>query len=164
MSAIDPGVEDGIKDGADNAESDYSESDREKQEEADLMQPSRWWFASVACPLLAGTFGPMASGFNICALVHPWRQTIPNVPGSLEGEGHVIPDPKWELVSLRVLKGVEVIANKSMPMSGPQCNIPHFSTHRQCRASHEHGSPSQVLHSADNYHKRLPACWGPLDC
>ena len=100
MSAVDPGMEGGIEQGADNAEEDQSEGDREQQEEADLMQPSRWWFASTAFPLLAGTFGPMATGFNICALVHPWRQTLPNIPHALEGEGHSIPDPTWLVVSV----------------------------------------------------------------
>ena len=54
---------------------------------------SRWWFASTACPLLAGTFGPIANGLSICALVENWRVYIP--PGSSEGYGVNIRDPAW---------------------------------------------------------------------
>ena len=54
---------------------------------------SRWWFASTAFPLVAGTFGPMASAFSICALVKHWRVYIP--PGGAEEHGDYIPDPKW---------------------------------------------------------------------
>ena len=95
MSAIDPGVEDGIKEGADTIESDRSEDDRQEQEQADQKLGAEWWFASTACPLLAGRLGPMASGFNICSLVHEWRLSIPPGPGAGENDGHVIPDPRW---------------------------------------------------------------------
>ncbi|KAK3700371.1 hypothetical protein LTR37_015982 [Vermiconidia calcicola] len=98
MSAIDPGVDEGIKESANDVEDDITDGEHAKQEEQDLMQPSHWWFASTACPLLAGTFGPMASGFNICALVHEWRQTIPPGRDATEYGGHVIPDPKWMIV------------------------------------------------------------------
>jgi potassium channel subfamily K len=54
---------------------------------------SRWWFASTAFPLIAGTFGPMANAFSICALVQPWREYIP--PGSSEAQGDYISDPHW---------------------------------------------------------------------
>jgi hypothetical protein len=70
---------------------------------------SRWWFASTACvrilksdlnfsflifqPLIAGTFGPMANAFSICALVESWRVYIP--PGGDESGGESIEDPKW---------------------------------------------------------------------
>lgn len=41
------------------------------------LDPSRWWFASSAFPMIAGTLGPVASAFSICALVRPWRQSAP---------------------------------------------------------------------------------------
>ena len=97
MSAIDPGVEDTITQEAGHVETDRTEHDRDKVEDDDFNQSSRWWFASTACPLLAGTFGPVASGFNICALVQYWRQSIPDLPKTYEGEGHPIPDPGWVL-------------------------------------------------------------------
>ncbi len=99
MSAIDPGVEEGIKESADDVESDKNGADYDHDEADTLQQPSRWWFASTAIPLLAGTFGPMATGFNICALVQYWRQTVPLPPNDLETRGHKIPDPTWLVVS-----------------------------------------------------------------
>ena len=100
MSAIDPGVEGQIKESGDEAQSDQAGDELEKEEEADFLQPSRWWFASTACPLLAGTFGPMASGFNICSLSYYWRQTLPVFVGtkSESFEGHLIKDPSWVTV------------------------------------------------------------------
>ena len=65
----------------------------ERDEEDVLLKPSRWWFASTACPLLAGTFGPMANAFNICALVQFWREYIPL--GAMEGHGFLKKDPPW---------------------------------------------------------------------
>lgn len=103
MSAIDPGVEDGIKESADDVEPD-DDGVREHPEEDDFLQPSHWWFASVACPLLAGTFGPMASGFNICALVQYWRQTIPPGQYAIVEQGHKIPDPSWVIVRFQILR------------------------------------------------------------
>ena len=44
-------------------------------------------------PLMAGTFGPMASAFSICALVESWRVVIP--PGKTENTGEGIRDPSW---------------------------------------------------------------------
>ena len=95
MSTTDPGHEEGIQQAADNVEDDGSDS----QDEENFRQPSHWWFASTAFPLLAGTFGPMASGFNICALVQYWRQSIPPIDRAAEEEGHTIPDPDWVVVS-----------------------------------------------------------------
>lgn len=53
---------------------------------------SRYWFASTACPLIAGTFGPIANAFSICALVEKWRVYFP--PTSDEGHGTKVEDPK----------------------------------------------------------------------
>jgi potassium channel subfamily K len=54
---------------------------------------SRWWFASTAFPLIAGTFGPMASAFSILALAIRWRVYVP--PGSVEAFGIYVNDPGW---------------------------------------------------------------------
>lgn len=114
MSTIDPGMEDGIKQSSHNLngteEEETSDRDmnanvpnydaeeeRAEEEKEDFMKPSSWWFASTACPLLAGTFGPIASGFNVCALVYEWRTYIP-VDGT-EEHGDPIPDPAWLVVS-----------------------------------------------------------------
>ena len=80
------------------ANSTDEEQQRAEEEEEDYLDPSRWWFASTACPLLAGTFGPIASAFNICALANEWRVYIP--PGASEIHGVKIPDPKWLIVRL----------------------------------------------------------------
>ncbi len=105
MSTIDPGMEGQIEekagdlddhgDGANDEKDDIGET---QDGEDDFMQPTQWWFASVACPLLAATFGPMASAFNICALVQHWRQTIPPGPHVSDEVGHLIEDPPWLLV------------------------------------------------------------------
>ena len=69
---------------------------------------SRWWFASTAFPLLAGTFGPIASAFSVCALVVNWRVVIP--PGGNEGErGTNVKDPKW-LVAVNAVSLVLALA------------------------------------------------------
>ena len=98
MSAIDPGVDDEIKENANEIDPEKTENEWNKREDEDFHQPSRWWFASTACPLIAGTFGPMASGFNVIALSTHWRQTVPLPPDNLESYGHDIPDPPWLIV------------------------------------------------------------------
>lgn len=65
----------------------------EREDEKSFLLPSRWWFASTAAPLTAGTFGPMANAFSICALVENWRTEVP--PGGTEGHGIDIKDPQW---------------------------------------------------------------------
>jgi potassium channel subfamily K len=59
------------------------------------FEPGRWWFASTAGPLLVCTVGPIASGFNICALVVPWR-SLDSIT-SEEGRRHRshVDDPGW---------------------------------------------------------------------
>ena len=47
-----------------------------------------WWFPY---PLIAGTFGPVASAFSIFALAVPWRS-------STEEPGSYIDDPKWQVL------------------------------------------------------------------
>lgn len=88
----------------DNQESQATKQDKPQQspggnpiqnDEAHL-DPSRWWFASSAFPLIAGTLGPVANAFSICALVRPWRQEFP--PGSDLDEAQFIPDPVWYVI------------------------------------------------------------------
>ncbi|KAL8742902.1 MAG: hypothetical protein Q9190_004692 [Brigantiaea leucoxantha] len=66
-----------------------------KEDEQAFLNPSRWWFASTAFPLLAGTFGPMASAFSVCALVENWRVIVPSGPGGNEAHGIDVKDPGW---------------------------------------------------------------------
>jgi potassium channel subfamily K, other eukaryote len=95
----DPGLHEPIATGAKQVENKYEDSSSEtvEQEEEEevksFMLPARWWYASTAFPLLAGTFGPMANAFSVCALVQYWRVEIP--PGGTEAHGIDIKDPKW---------------------------------------------------------------------
>ncbi|KAF1948579.1 voltage-gated potassium channel [Byssothecium circinans] len=91
----DPGLDEPAQEAAQDVERNGKEQDKElaEAEEQVFLDPSRWWFASTACPLIAGTFGPIANAFSICALVEKWRVYIP--PGSDEGHGTKVEDPKW---------------------------------------------------------------------
>ncbi|KAH6603543.1 hypothetical protein Trco_008318 [Trichoderma cornu-damae] len=55
------------------------------------LEPSRWWFLSSVFPMVAGTLGPVASAFSICALAAPWRQRL--VPGGSPNSAPYVPDP-----------------------------------------------------------------------
>lgn len=43
--------------------------------------------------MIAGTLGPVASAFSICALARPWRQRIP--PGIEITDTNFAKDPPW---------------------------------------------------------------------
>lgn len=73
------------------------------------LDPSRWWFASAAFPMIAGTLGPVASAFSICALVKNWRQHI--LPGSDVTKAVFIPDPTWLLVVNAIQLVIAIVAN-----------------------------------------------------
>lgn len=94
----DPGLHEQISDAAGAVQEKYSDDEAgsdvsEEEEEKSFLMPARWWYASTAFPLIAGTFGPMANAFSLCALVENWRVSIP--PGGTEEHGIDIPDPKW---------------------------------------------------------------------
>ncbi|MCJ1393861.1 Potassium channel [Xylographa bjoerkii] len=108
----DPGLDKPISDDAKNLERQEEEEEDEMQDDQTYMDPSRWWFASTAFPLLAGTFGPIASAFNICALVQHWRVSIP--PGGTEEHGIDVPDPSWLIAINAVSLIIAVIANMSL--------------------------------------------------
>lgn len=59
--------------------------------------------------MIAGSLGPMASAFSICALVKPWRQNI--LPGSDITKAVFIPDPSWLLAINAVQLAIAVISN-----------------------------------------------------
>ncbi|KAF2632529.1 potassium channel-like protein [Macroventuria anomochaeta] len=93
----DPGLDKAATQAAEDVEANNTQYDQDKEqaeeEEQEFLKPGRWWFASTACPLIAGTFGPMANAFSICALPEKWRVYIPS--GSDEGHGFTVEDPKW---------------------------------------------------------------------
>lgn len=67
--------------------------ERNIQNDRAHLDPSRWWFASSAFPMIAATLGPVANAFSILALVRPWRQRIP--PGSNITIALYQDDPVW---------------------------------------------------------------------
>ena len=74
--------------------------------------PISWWILSTLFPLIAGTFGPLASTFNICALAIDWRTTVD--PSSTESEGTHLPDPRWLLVVNAVSLAIAIVANLAL--------------------------------------------------
>ena len=93
----DPGLDGSIANAADLVEENHNESAgenvSEEEEERSFLMPARWWYASTVFPLAAGTFGPMANAFSICALVENWRVSIPK--DGTEQHEIDIPDPRW---------------------------------------------------------------------
>src|SRR4051812_15415571 len=80
-------------------------SDLERNE----TRSTQAWVTSKVIPLLAGTFGPMASSFNICASVDNWRVVVE--PISVESEGVPIDNARW-LVALHGLSlAIAILAN-----------------------------------------------------
>jgi hypothetical protein len=49
--------------------------------------------------MIAGTLGPVASAFSICALVRPWRQSLQ--PGGDLAAAPFIHDPPWYVRSFQ---------------------------------------------------------------
>lgn len=76
------------------------------------LNPARWWFASSAFPMVAGTLGPCASAFSICALVKPWRMAIP--PGADITKAEYIDDPPWLIVTNAVQLALALAANLAL--------------------------------------------------
>lgn len=88
----DADLNENIGEHAENAENQLPKEYRFQNDEVHLY-PSRWWFASSAFPMIAGTLGPVASAFSICALARPWRQQL--VPGGDITKAGFFPDPPW---------------------------------------------------------------------
>lgn len=62
--------------------------------------------------MIAGTLGPVASAFSICALVRPWRQHFP--PGSDIQQAEFITDPEWLLAINGIQLVIAVAANMAL--------------------------------------------------
>ncbi|KAG9951888.1 voltage-gated potassium channel, partial [Aureobasidium melanogenum] len=112
-------IDEPIKQAADEFESDENRGQHQKRrdsgdlgEERDYTNPNRYWFESTACPLIAGTFGPMASAFSICALSSSWRVYIP--PGGTVNNSTTIDDPKWLLAINAVSLVLALLANGAL--------------------------------------------------
>ncbi|KAJ5820308.1 hypothetical protein N7474_005899 [Penicillium riverlandense] len=107
----DPGLDDAVADEAGALDQPFGRQDSqngENQAPVDHRHPeaARWWLASTAYPLTAGTFGPMASAFNICSLAQTWRMQVQPGGGAVN-----IADPKW-VIGLNALSLIcAVVAN-----------------------------------------------------
>ncbi|GAB7359584.1 hypothetical protein MBLNU230_g6770t1 [Neophaeotheca triangularis] len=112
MSAIDPGIDSTIEANAERVESS-TDHNQSAFDQGDLHCSSRWWFASTICPLLAATFGPLASAFSICALVFSWRVYIPPIDGSAD-HGIPLTDPPWLLAINAISLVSALVANASL--------------------------------------------------
>jgi potassium channel subfamily K len=73
------------------------------------FDPSRWWFASSAFPMIAGTLGPVANAFSICALVRPWRQVVP--AGTTKSDGSFAKDPSWLIIVNAIQLALGLVSN-----------------------------------------------------
>ncbi|KAK8879424.1 voltage-gated potassium channel [Apiospora arundinis] len=74
------------------------------------QKDNRWWFASSAFPMIAGTLGPVASAFSICALVQYWRKHI--LPGSdVTKAVFDLKDPLWLTVINAIQLAIAIISN-----------------------------------------------------
>ncbi|RMD44384.1 hypothetical protein DV735_g681, partial [Chaetothyriales sp. CBS 134920] len=82
------------------------------EDEDNFLQPTRWWYASTVIPLAAGTFGPMACTFSICALVENWREYVP--AGSSADNAIRINDPAWVLILNSLSLVISLAANLSL--------------------------------------------------
>ncbi|CAA7266091.1 unnamed protein product [Cyclocybe aegerita] len=75
----------------------------EDEEESSIYQPTHWWVASTTFPLIAGTFGPIANLFSVCALAQSWRIRIL--------DGSRVPDPPWLIACNTCSLAFALIAN-----------------------------------------------------
>ncbi|KAL8719967.1 MAG: hypothetical protein Q9225_003115 [Loekoesia sp. 1 TL-2023] len=111
----DPGLDEPIQKQSKNVEQERKDEEEfQKEDEQAFLDPSRWWFASTAFPLLAGTFGPMASAFSVCALVENWRVIVPHGPGGNEAHGYNVKDPGWLIAINTISLVLALIANVAL--------------------------------------------------
>jgi potassium channel subfamily K, other eukaryote len=59
--------------------------------------------------MIAGTLGPVASAFSICALVRPWRQHY--IPSESLDEAAFVADPVWLTAINAIQLGMAIISN-----------------------------------------------------
>ncbi|KAJ7641706.1 hypothetical protein FB45DRAFT_900832 [Roridomyces roridus] len=75
----------------------------DEEEEVGYFQPNRWWFTSTAFPIVAGTFGPLANFFSVCAQSQNWRQHT--------ADGSQISDPEWLTAVTGLSLAISLFAN-----------------------------------------------------
>ncbi|KAF4452702.1 hypothetical protein F53441_4509 [Fusarium austroafricanum] len=104
----DGNLGDNIQEEIEAVEESVSHDRRIANDDAHLA-PNRWWFASSAFPMIAGTLGPVASAFSICALVRPWRQQLS--PGKHPKEAVFIVDPVWLTAINAIQLSMAIVSN-----------------------------------------------------
>ncbi|KAJ3476267.1 hypothetical protein NLG97_g9183 [Lecanicillium saksenae] len=77
--------------------------------EEENLDHTRWWLVASAFPMIAGTLGPVASAFSICALGRPWRQHVP--PGTEFEEAIFVDDPPWLTAVNAIQLGMALVSN-----------------------------------------------------
>ncbi|EGX95714.1 potassium channel, putative [Cordyceps militaris CM01] len=77
--------------------------------EEENLNHTRWWLVASAFPMIAGTLGPVASAFSICALSRPWRQYMP--PGTDFESATYVSDPPWLTAVNAVQLAMAVVSN-----------------------------------------------------
>ncbi|CDM30159.1 hypothetical protein DTO013E5_8175 [Penicillium roqueforti] len=114
----EPGFDDAIADEAvaldrtaSSPNQKIDEINKLSQHDTEYQQAARWWLASTAYPLVAGTFGPMASAFNICSLSQPWRMDLTSSGGT------DIPDPKWVTAINAISLVFALVANLALSLT-----------------------------------------------
>ncbi|KAL1859165.1 hypothetical protein Plec18167_007454 [Paecilomyces lecythidis] len=80
---------------------------------AESLKPARWWIASTAIPLTAGTLGPMANAFSICSLTQDWTYRLQ--PDGRPPED--IPDQSWVIAVNAISLAFALIANFALLMN-----------------------------------------------
>lgn len=111
----------GVQSNGDATPRPSGEGKRDPATDPDEPSPStytrakRWWLASTGFPLIAGTFGPLANLFSVCALVQTWRVRI--LPGGTETTGERVADPHWVLAPNVASLALAVIANVFLLMN-----------------------------------------------
>ncbi len=75
-----------------------------------LARTRRWWFITTLFPLIAGTFGPVATAFSICALAQSWR-IVADPSNTTEQQGLDLSDPSWLTIVNAISLGIAVITN-----------------------------------------------------
>ncbi|KAH7207787.1 uncharacterized protein BKA55DRAFT_547027 [Fusarium redolens] len=73
------------------------------------LEPIRWWFLSSTFPMIAGTLGPVASAFSICALAQPWRQHL--IPGGDVQEAPFVANPSWLTIANAIQLIIAITSN-----------------------------------------------------
>ncbi|CAI6080462.1 unnamed protein product [Clonostachys chloroleuca] len=87
----------------------YSSRENRFQNDDVHLESGRWWFLSLAFPMIAGTLGPVATAFSVCALAQSWRQQL--VPGGNIQDAPFIANPSWLTIINAIQLGIAVTSN-----------------------------------------------------